>query len=133
MNPKTHFKLLLIALNAWLAFYFIGLSSNYYQDWSSANQILLSLIAAFAAVPLIAFITLVLIGNDYLKISLWFAFYASVPLAIVDFIVGGVIQKNGLNIFISHWYVTIGYFYVWIIIPLVGYFLVKLKQNVNNE
>ena len=74
-----------------------------------------------------------LIGHDYVKIGVWLAFYASVPLAITDYIIAGIIQKNGIHVFISHWSVTIGYFYVWIIFPLFGYLLVRLKQQIRND
>ena len=132
MNRKTHFKLVLIVISAWLAYYLIGLPSNYYQEWSTADQILLSLVSAFAVLPFIAFATMTLIGHDYVKIGVWLAFYASVPLAIIDYIIAGIIQKNGIHVFISHWYITIGYFYVWIILPLFGYLLVRLKQQLRN-
>lgn len=133
MNRKRHIILLLIALSAWFVFYLIGLPSKYFQKWSTESQILLSLVTVFAIIPLIAFVTLILIGNHYVKVSKWFAFYASLPLAIIDFIICGIIQKKGLYVFISHWYITIGYFYVWIIIPIVGFTIEKFEKRVRNE
>ena len=132
MKSKNHAILILIVFCAWLTFYLIGIPSNYFQDWSTAEQVLLSLITVFAGVPLITFLALIIIGENYFKTSVWLAFYASVPLAIIDFIVCGIIQKGGFNFFISHWYVTLGYFYVWIICPLVGYLLNRFKKQMQN-
>ncbi len=94
MNRKNHFILGLIPFCAWLIFYLLGIPSNYYQEWSTAGQVLLSLVTIFGVVPLLTFTTMILIGHDYIKIGLWLAFYASIPLAIIDFIVGGIIQKK---------------------------------------
>ena len=86
-----------------------------------------------AAVPLISFVAMIIIGRNYFKIGVWLAFYGSVPLAIIDLIVCGIFQKGGFDIYISHWYLTLGYFYVWIICPLIGFLLDRFKKQIQNK
>jgi len=130
MKLKNHLILASVAICAWLTFFLIGLQSNYYQDWSTAEQILLSIVTFFAGVPLISFFSMIIIGDNYVKIGIWLAFYASVLVGLIDFTVYGIIQKGGFHIFVSHWYLTIAYFYVWIICPLVGFLLNKFKKQI---
>jgi hypothetical protein len=104
----------------WLAFAIIGSGSEYFLTWSFNEQLLLSLVTCFGIVPFFAFVYIALSRKDYFKISLWLAFYASFPLIIYDLAVSVFIYKKGVSILFSHWYLTAGYFYVWVIIPLAG-------------
>ena len=127
MTIKKHLTLLLITFLAWLGFYLLGLPSNYYIDWSLTELILLSLITFFAVVPLIGVVALILMGGDLVRTSVWFAFYASVPLFIYDFVVAGMLGGEGLHFLVSHWYISLGYLYVWIELPLIGLALQKFR------
>lgn len=128
MNFRRHFILSAITLSAWAGFFLIGLPSDYFVDWSSAEKTLLSLVTAFAVVPCIAFFVLLFLGGDYFKTSIWFAFYASVLVGVLDFIVVGIIQGSGILFLTSHWPQTLGYLYVWISIPLVGTSLNRIAK-----
>ena len=129
MGKRDHIVLGLIAVSAWTFFYILGIPSDYFQSWNPAEQILLSLITFFAGAPFIAFITIVLLNRDYLKTGIWLAFYTSFFLALLDFIICGIVQGGGISIFATHWYLTIGYIYVWIIGPLMGFTLNRLKTQ----
>jgi hypothetical protein len=113
----------------WLLFYLIGIPSDYFTKCNLTEKILLSLITFFGVIPFIGFIFMVLMDEDYFKISIWLAFYSSVPLFILDFIVVGIINKNGFNYLITHWYITAAYIYVWIELPLLGFALKKLTNK----
>jgi hypothetical protein len=126
---QKHLILFTFTFLAWLGFYLLGLSSNYYTNWSLAELILLSLFTIFGFLPVAGAFVLIFMGGDYIRTSLWFAFYASVPLFIYDFIVVGVIGREGIHFIITHWYISLGYLYVWIILPLVGLALQKYRQN----
>lgn len=128
MKIKDHVILAFIAVVAWVLFYILGIPSNYYQDWNFAELVLLSLITLFGFVPFISAVVIILMNGDYVKTGLWFAFYGSVLLALLDFLVCGLIQGRGVSVFVSHWYVTAGYAYVWIEGPLVGYILKKFRN-----
>jgi Na+/melibiose symporter-like transporter len=131
MNLRKHLILLIVTFFCWTGFYLLGLPFNYFVDWNLAEKILLSLVTAFAIVPYIAFFTLLFLGKAYFKTSIWFAFYASVLIFILDFIVIGLVEGIGIHFVISHWVLTLGYFYVWISIPLVGFALKKLSEKQN--
>lgn len=120
LNIKNHLIIITVAFLIWAAFYFIGLPSDYFLSWSVAEQILLTLIGFFSIFPLICLFLIIFLGGDYFKTSLWIAFYASVEVFILDFLVVGIIEGKGISFLISHWYLTIGYIEVWIIMPLVG-------------
>ena len=127
MNIRKHLILLLVGISAWLFFYLIGLPSNYFTEWSLADQILISLITFFAVVPAVGFLLLLFLGDDYVETALWVAFYVSAPLFVLDYIVAGVIKGEGLHFLISHWYISIAYIYVWIELPTIGLAIRKLK------
>lgn len=132
MAAKKHLVLFVIALAAWLSFYLIGYPSHYFQDWSLPEQTLLSLITVFGVVPVIGSLVLIFMGGDYVRTSLWFAFYASIPLSVVDYLVVGVIGGEGMGFLRTHWYVSMAYVYVWIELPLLGLGIRKLLHAKNS-
>jgi len=84
-------------------------------------------------VPVIAIIVLSFLNGTFLKASVWFAFYASLPLFILDYIFAGIIDGEGLHFLVSHWYLTLGYFAVWIELPLIGKSLERLSLKIINQ
>ena len=114
MTLQKHIILLASTFLAWLGFYLLGIPSNYYTEWTLAELILLSLF------PVVGALVLIFMNGDYVKTSLWFAFYASVPLFIYDLIVAGIIGGEGFHFIVTHWYISLAYLYVWLILPLVG-------------
>ncbi|MCD4742252.1 MAG: hypothetical protein K8R67_07225 [Desulfobacteraceae bacterium] len=126
MNTKKHFVLFTIAVSAWLLFYLIGYPFNYFLDWKLESQILLTLLTVFAILPLIGTIFLIYFPGNYIKSMVWLAFYGSVPLFILDLLFIGFLRNEGLHYLYTHWYLTAGYIYVWIVFPIIGYSFKKL-------
>ena len=133
MNLQKHLILIFVTLFAWLVYYLLGLPFNYFLDWSVADRILISLVTAFSVLPFITLFTLLFLGEDYFKTSIWFSFYASVLIFILDFIVVGIIERHGIHFVTSHWVQTLGYFYVWISIPLTGFAMKKIMKVKNGK
>ncbi len=129
MNLRNHLILIVITLIAWAAFYFVGRPFNHYLDWNVAERVLLFLVTAFAIVPYIAFFVLLFLRGASFKTSLWFAFYASVLVFVLDLIMAGIVEGVGLRFMISHWLQTLGYLYAWISIPLLGFAMVKMSEK----
>ncbi len=129
MKAKNHFIMFLVVFIAWGVFYLIGLPSNYFSDWSSAEKMLLVWMGFFSLLPFFCVMLNIFLEGDYLKKSIWVAFYASVVLFIFDFIVVGLIEKNGIRFLISHWWLSIGYIEAWIVMPLIGYAMKKYEQK----
>ena len=129
MTIKKHVILLVFTFLVWLGFYLLGLPSNYYTDWNLAEIILLSLVTIFGFLPVVGTLVLIFMGGDYVRTSLWLAFYASAPLFFYDFIVVGIIGGEGLHFIVTHWYISLAYLYVWLILPLVGLALQKFRTQ----
>jgi hypothetical protein len=107
----------------------MGIPSNYYTEWNLAEIILLSLFTMFGFLPVVGALVLIFMDGDHVKTSLWLAFYASVPLFFYDLIVAGLIGGEGFHFIVTHWYISLAYFYVWLILPIVGLALQKYKQS----
>ena len=129
MKRNHHILVALVMLFIWGLFYTAGIPSNYYMTWDTTSLILLTFLAVFAIVPFVGGVTLVLLPGPFLRNSLWIAFYASVIPLLMDFFLVGIISGKGFAFFISHWFLTLGYIYVWLIIPLVGLSLQKYQAR----
>jgi hypothetical protein len=129
MTLQKHIILLSFTFLAWLGFYLLGIPSNYYTEWPLSELILLSLFTMFGFLPVVGALVLIFMDDDYVKTSLWFAFYASVPLFVYDLIAVGVIGGEGFHFLVTHWYISLAYLYVWLILPLVGLALQKFRAQ----
>ncbi len=129
MPLKNHGTLMLVGLFAWLFFYIIGIPSDYFTKWSLDEKMLLSLVTFFGAVPFVGGLVLIYLGEDYVRTSLWAAFYTSVPLFVLDFFIVGLYKGEGFHFLITHWYITIAYGYVWLELPVIGLALKKLRDS----
>lgn len=130
MNSKKHMILITVAFLVWAAFYLIGLPSDYFLSWSTAEKTLITWIALFAVLPLICFFVVVFMGGDYFRTSIWLALYASFGVFILDYLVVGLIEGKGFSFLFTHWYLTIGYVEALVVIPLVGLALKIFKKKI---
>ncbi len=133
MKVKQHIILFSIALVVWIGFYALGLPSEYYTKWRTAEKILLTIVTFFGVLPFIAASVLILMKEDYIKVSIWFAFYASIVIMILDVFTEKVIFGIEGNYFLIYWPQTLAYIYAWIIIPFVGLLLKRLTENIKNK
>ena len=133
MKARQHILLAAISILLWAGFYILGLQYNYFQNFSSESMLVLLFSTLLGAIPVIAIIVLAFINVPFLKASVWFAFYGSVPLFILDYIFVGIIEGEGQHFLVSHWYLTLGYFAVWVELPLIGKSLEKLSLKIINQ
>lgn len=133
MKTRHHLLLAVISISLWAGFYLAGIPFNYFQNFSKELTFILVLCSFFCLLPVIAIVVFALIDVPYLKASVWAAFYGSVPLFILDYIFVGLVGGEGLHFLISHWYLTLGYFVVWIIFPLIAKSLEKLSLKIINQ
>ncbi len=125
MNFTKHLLSLLITFALWFIFLLFGLSSNYYQAWSFGAQVLLCIFTLILLLPVSYVVLMKVWQQDFLKSSLWMAFYASAPLILYDYVYIGVIQGQGVTFLFTHWYLSLFYLLVWLEIPLLGWVLQK--------
>ncbi len=126
LRRRSHIRLLLIATLVWAGFWVCGLPS-YYQQYSTAFMVFFDLVIL---VPITVVAYLVLRGvrrSRRLKVSAWFAFYFTVPLAIYDWLYCGVYLGHGMQFLSRFWYLSVYYAIPWAVLPTVA--LVLNRRN----
>ncbi len=119
MNRRAHLRLLLVATIAWAAFWMAGLPS-YYQQYSQTVMIWFD---TLVLIPLSAVFLVVLSRaprNRRTTLSLWIAFYFTVPLAIYDWIYCGLFLGHGLGFLLRYWYLSVYYVVPWPLLPCMA-------------
>ena len=58
-----------------------------------------------------------------MTLSLWLAFYISVPLFIFDYFYCGLYLGHGWSFLITYWYLTIYYLIPWLLCPALAHFI----------
>jgi len=122
VGRHNHIRLLLIATCVWAGFWVGGLPS-YYQQYSTTSMVIFDLVVL---VPITVLVYLVVRGlkrERRLKVSVWFAFYFTVPLAIYDWIYCGVYLGHGIQFLARFWYLSVYYVIPWIVMPMVALIL----------
>ena len=128
MRPRRHMKILFVVSAAWLLFWVGGLP-DYYRQYSAGVMI------AFDAVilpPLIAIIYSVLKRTSRghaVSLSLWFAFYMTVPLFFYDLIYCGYYRGYGASFIWVYWYLTVYYILPWLLFPFVGWLIERRRER----
>ena len=132
MRVRDHLRLLFFVSIAWLLFWIGGLP-DYYQQYSTTFMILFDL-AILPPIWLIVYRSIKRAkSNRRLIISLWWAFYISIPLFVYDFIYVGIYLGHGMTFLWSYWYITIYYLLPWFLFPLTGWLSEKKVIYDNNE
>ena len=122
MTRRGHIRLLLIATLVWVGFLLGGLPS-YYQQYSTAFMAFFALVVL---IPITGVVYLVLRGvkrERRLRVSAWFAFYFTVPLAIYDWLFCGVYLGHGTQFLSRLWYLSVYYAIPWVVLPTVALML----------
>jgi len=111
----------------WLFFYLTGLSFGYFVNIPALFKIIILWQVMFSVFPVLTFILLSFLEGDYFHNSVWFSLYASFGVFLLDFIIVGIVQQNGLGFLKTHWLQTLGYLEALIIIPLIGLSIKKIS------
>jgi hypothetical protein len=85
-------------------------------------------------VPITAVVYLVLRGvgpERRLRVSAWFAFYFTVPLAIYDWLYCGIYLGHGMLFLSRFWYLSVYYAIPWVVLPTVA--LVLNRRNAGDS
>jgi hypothetical protein len=130
MTLKNQLHLLYLTTSFWTWFFLGGLWTNYYQDLSLINAILLGVIfpsslLALTGKGLIKSIT----KNNYFKASVICAFYFAFVLMIYDFIYLKLFLGKSYAYLIDYWYLTIFSPIAFLILLPIGYNLDKEFKN----
>jgi len=113
MSPKNHFALFLQASAMWLLFWVIGLP-DYYQQYS---PLVLGVLCTVLSVLFSLFALYMLLRcreESRMSRAIWLSFYYTVPFAIYDSLYCGLYLGLGAGFLVSHWYLTVFYFSLWL-------------------
>ena len=119
MRRRSHISLYLIATSVWAAFLIGGLPS-YYQQYSTATMAMFDLVVLVPIAGAAYFVLRQIRGGKRLRVSLWIAFYFTVPLAVYDWLYCGVYLGHGMEFVRTFWYLSVYYVIPWILLPVVA-------------
>lgn len=129
MKVKKHIRILIIATLIWLLFLLLGLP-DYYLQYSANIMIWWTVLLLIPFSIIIWKIFKPIKHSRRIKISLWYAFYFSLPLAIYDYLFCGVYLGYGFQFIFIFWFLSVYYLIVWILFPLIAFVLNK-KNKIN--
>jgi len=125
MRRRTHLRLLLVATLAWAAFWAAGLPS-YYQQYSRPFMIWFDALVLIPLSGAFLFVLRQAPQHRRIALSLWMAFYFTVPLAIYDWLYCGVFLSHGLAFLSHYWYLSVYYVIPWPVILCLAAVLNRL-------
>jgi hypothetical protein len=105
-----------VATLVWAGFLVIGLPS-YFQQYSTVAMVWFDGLLLIPLGVIVYRFLKALKPERRLRISLWTAFYFTVPLAVYDGLYCGLYLGHGWRFIDRFWYLTIYYFIPWIMLP----------------
>ena len=127
MKFKKHLILLAVVTVAWILFWIAGLP-DYYQQYSTRSMIIFDVVI-LPAIWLLVYRSIknAKSGRGFI-ISMWWAFYISIPLFVYDLLYVAIYLKYGVSFLWTHWYLTVYYILPWLIFPLNGWYIEKIRK-----
>lgn len=113
MSLQKHLGLFLQASALWLLFWVIGLP-DYYQQYS---PLVLGVLCTLLSVLFSLFALFMLMRcreEKRMSRAIWLSVYYTVPFAIYDSLYCGWYLGLGAGFLVSHWYLTVFYFSLWL-------------------
>ena len=122
MKLRGHAKLLGIVTAVWLTFWVGGLP-DYYRQYSSLFMIVFDGVVFVALAWVVHWVVSKTPSRFRLSLSLWLAFYISVPLLIYDYLYCGLYLGHGWTFLWSYWYLTVYYVIPWLLCPGIAWWI----------
>lgn len=119
MRLKHHIRVLIFATIAWILFFLLGLP-DYYLQYSTRMLIWWDVLLLLPFSIIIWFVFKPIKKSKRIKISLWYAFYFTVPLAIYDYLYCGIYLNTGFSFIFIYWFLSVYYVVLWILFPLIA-------------
>jgi hypothetical protein len=130
MTLKNHLYLLYLTTTFWTWFFLGGLWTNYYQDLSFTNAVLLGVLLPSSILVLTGKGLLKSIAkSNYFKVAIICATYFTVVLMTYDFIYLKLYLGKGIHYLIDYWYLTIFSPIAYLILLPMGYNLDKQSKK----
>ena len=128
MNTQKHFVLLMQSSSMWLLFWLVGLP-DYYQQYS---PVVMGVLCTLLSVALSLFAVFMLMrcrSDIRMSRAFWLSFYYTVPFAVYDALYCGWYLGLGTDFLVSHWYLTVFYFSLWLTFIPTAFLLDKIAAQ----
>lgn len=129
MNIKNHLWILIYATIVWAVFFLAGLP-DYYLQYSTKSVIVYVILLLIPFSIIIWYLFKPIKASRRIKISLWYAFYFTVPLSVYDFSYCGIYLGYGLKYIYVFWFLSVYYIIPWILFPTIAILLNKKTSKV---
>ena len=128
MKTKNHLKLFIYATTFWLLFFLAGLP-DYYLQYSRESVLFYDVLLLIPFSIIIWFVLKPVKTSRRVKISLWYSFYFTVPLALYDYTYCGIYLGYGLKFIYVFWFASVYYIIPWILFLVIATLLnIKAKK-----
>ncbi len=117
---KIRLKWLAASFVLWMVFW-LGGWPHYYQQYSTNTILVLIAVSLIVGLWICAWFLKNISREKRAKVSIWIAFYTTLPFAIFDLIYCGFILGHGIGFFSIYWYLSLYYFLPWLTIPYLGH------------
>lgn len=128
MTFRNHVRILIYATIAWFLFLLLGMP-DYYLQYSAITMIWVDVLLLIPFFVIIWFISKPIETSRRTKISLWYSFYFTVPLAIYDYLYCGIYLGYGFSFINVFWFLSVYYIILWILFPMIAILLNKKKAE----
>jgi hypothetical protein len=122
MRLKNHIKILIIATLVWLFFLLLGMP-DYYLQYSTNTMIWFTILLLIPFSIIIWYIFKPIKKSKRIKISLWYALYFTVPLAVYDYLFCGIYLDYGFRFITVFWFLSVYYLILWFLFPGIAFIL----------
>ena len=120
MKARGHIKIFSIVTAAWAIFWLIGWP-EYYLQYSFRFMLLFDAVV-FVVLWFVVYRVLKHTPRNYrIPLSLWLAFYITIPLFFYDYLYCGVYLGYGISFVSAFWFLSIYYVIPWIICPVTAF------------
>lgn len=127
MRKRNHIRILVIATSVWVIFLLAGMP-DYYLQYSNQHMLLFVIVLIIPISIIITKVFRPINPQKRLKISFWYAFYFSVPLAIYDILYCAIYLGYGINFIVVFWFLSIYYLIPWILFPMIAHKLNRISN-----
>ena len=129
MKIKHHMRIFLIATIVWIFFLILGLP-DYYLQYSTRIMIWFDILLLIPFSIIIWFVLKSVKKTKRVKISLWYAFYFTLPLALYDYLYCGIYLNYGIHFIFDFWFLSVYYIILWILFPFIAIILNHITESV---
>lgn len=130
MPLRSHVRIFIVMTLAWFLFWVIGLP-DYYRQYSTRFMIMFDA----AVLPPLVMVVYSMVKKARrgraMSLSLWLAFYMTVPLFLYDLLYCGWYLGHGFGFVWEYWYLTVYYIVPWVVFPVIARWVERQRQVVS--